>query len=98
MHADAQDYCRSCDVCQRTENPYRRDETPLVLKLTLQTLDKWVVDFVGPISPAGKHMGARYIITAVDYLTRHAEAAPTKDCTVATAAKFLFENVVTRFK
>ena len=52
---------------------------------------------MGPISPPGKRTGACYIITAIDYLTRWAEAVPIKYCTVATAAKFLFENVVTRF-
>ena len=30
MHSDTQDYCRSCDVCQRTGNRSRRDEIPLV--------------------------------------------------------------------
>ena len=33
----------------------------------------------------------------IDYLTISAEVVPVKDCTVATAVKFLFENVVTRF-
>ena len=56
MHADARDYCRSCDVCQRTGNPPIRDEMPLVPQPILQEFDKWVVDFVGPISLAGKHI------------------------------------------
>ena len=70
---------------------------PLAPQITLQAFDKWAVDFVSPISPLGKWIGTRYIITATDYLTRWAEATPVKDCTAATEAKFLFENVVTRF-
>ena len=42
-------------------------------------------------------MGVCYIITAIDYLTRWVEAQPVKDCTTATAANFLFENVLKRF-
>ena len=70
MHADARDYCRSHDICQRTGKPPWRDEMPLVPKITLQIFDKWVVEFVGPISPVGKCTRERYIITATDYLTR----------------------------
>ena len=70
---------------------------PLVPQLTLQAFDKWAFDFVGMINLPGKRTGAHYIINAIDYLTRRAKVAPVKDCTAATVAKFLFENVVTRF-
>ena len=30
IHKDAREYCHSCDVCQRTGKPSRRDEMPLV--------------------------------------------------------------------
>ena len=70
---------------------------PLALQITLQAFKKWVVDFVGSISPPGKRTGACYIITVTDYLTRRDEAAPVKECTAMTAAKFLFENVFIRF-
>ena len=69
----------------------------LVPQVTLQPFDKWAVDFVGPINPPRKRTGAWYIITSTDYLTRWAEAVPVVDCTVATAAKFIFENIVTRY-
>ena len=65
--------------------------------IKLQAFDKCAVDFVGPISPPGKRTGALYIITVRDCLTRWAEATHIKYCTTATVAKFLFENVVTRF-
>ena len=71
---------------------------PLVLHVTLQPFDKWAVDFVGLINPSGKGTGARYIITATNYLTRWAVAALVVDCTAATVVRFIFENIVTSFR
>lgn len=45
----------------------------------------------------GKKIGAHYIITMTEYLTRWVEAQLVKDCTRATTAKFLFEYVLTIF-
>jgi len=69
----------------------------LNLKVSLQPFEKWAIDFVGPIQPPGKKTGARYIITATEYLTRWVQAQPVKDCTGVTTTKFLFEYVFTRF-
>ena len=70
---------------------------PLVLQVTLQEFDKWAIDFVGPINPPTKKSGARYIITATDYLTRWAEAQPVKNCSAATTAQFIFDHILSRF-
>ena len=69
----------------------------LVPQVTLHPFDKWVMDFVGPINPPRKQTGAWYIITATNYLTRWVEAASVVDCTTATVARFLFDNIVTWF-
>ena len=94
---DTKSFCRCFDIFQRTGKPSCHDKMSLTPQITLQEFDKWAVDFVGPINPLGKRIGTGYIITTTNYLTRWVEAAPAKYCTTATAAKFLFENVVTRF-
>ena len=66
-------------------------------QITLWAFDKWAIDFVGPINPLGKQTGARYIITGTEYLTRCAEAKAVRNCDAATAAQFIFENIITRF-
>jgi len=97
MHKDAKEYCQACDACQRLEKPSRRDEMPLVPQVTLSPFDKWAIDFVGPINPTAKKYGARYIITETEYLTRWAEAKAVKDCSSGTAARFIFEHIITWF-
>ena len=70
---------------------------PFKPQVTLQAFDKWDIDFVGPINPSGKCIGARYIITAIDYLTRWDEVGPVKDYSAVTIAQFIFKNILTRF-
>jgi hypothetical protein len=65
--------------------------------VTLQDFDKWAMDFVGPINPQMKRSRARYIITATYYLTKWDEVEPIRDCDAEITARFLFENMVTRF-
>jgi hypothetical protein len=70
LHKDAKEYYRAYDACQRIGNPSRRDVIPLSPQLTLKSFEKWDIDFVGPINPPGRHIRARYIITATKYLNR----------------------------
>jgi transposase InsO family protein len=77
--------------------PNRRDEVPLRPQVTLQVFYNWAIYFIGPINLPTRRSGARYIITATEYLTRWAEEAPIKDFSVETTTHFLFEQLITRF-
>lgn len=63
LFKDAKEYAKTCDVCQRFGRPLQRDEIPLNLVQALAAFKKWVVDFIGPINPLGRHSHVRYIIT-----------------------------------
>ena len=41
--------------------------------------------------------GHKYIIMAVDYFTKWAEAMPTFDCKAKTTARFFFNDVISWF-
>ena len=97
VQTDSKAYVAKCDIFQRTRNPSHQDELPLHPVIVLQPFEKWVVDFVGPISPGAKHSKAWYIITTIDYLMRWAEAVALRDYTAETAARFIFENIINRF-
>jgi hypothetical protein len=97
LHQDAKEFCQTYDVCQRVGKPSRRDEMRLIPQVTLQYFDKWADDFIGSINPPAKRSGARYIITATNYLTKWVEAEPVRNCSIEIVVRFLFENVVTRF-
>ena len=63
----------------------------------MREFDNWVVDFMGPINPPSRRIGAQYIITVTDSLIRLVEATPVRYCTTMTTSRFLFDDVVTRF-
>ena len=52
---------------------------------------------IGPFPIPAKRIGARYIITVVEYVTKWAEVEPVDTCSSDIVAKFIYENIITRF-
>ena len=93
---DVKAYVRSCDQCQRMGAPAFRNHWPLTPIIPISPFEKWEIDFVGPINPVSARRN-RYIILATDYATKWVEARPTQKNDAATAATFLFEEIMMRF-
>jgi hypothetical protein len=86
---------QKCHACQTYNQKIRSHPAPLHPVVSVGPFAKWGIDFMTchPHS-AGGH---GYIIVAVDYFTKWAEAMPTFDNTGKTAALFLFNHVIARF-
>ncbi|MCO5583145.1 hypothetical protein L7F22_037053 [Adiantum nelumboides] len=98
LFRDAIAFVKLCDTCQRcAPKPSRLANRPLQVSMAWLPYERWGIDFVGPITPTAQPSGARYLLVATDYATKWAEVAPTKGCTAATVAKFLYQNIFCRF-
>ncbi|WP_139158387.1 integrase, partial [Enterobacter cloacae complex sp. GF14B] len=97
LFKDASLFAKGCDECQRYKITQQKDRMPLHPVKVTQPFEKWGLDFVGPISPAARSTQSRYIIVATDYVTKWAEARATRKADARSTAKFLFENIITRF-
>ncbi|GJX98166.1 reverse transcriptase domain-containing protein [Tanacetum coccineum] len=73
-----------CEACQRTENISKHDEMQLNNILVCEIFDIWGIDFMGPFPKSYKF---EYILVAVDYVSKWAEAQalPTNDARVVVA-------------
>ncbi|XP_076451106.1 uncharacterized protein LOC143286993 [Babylonia areolata] len=91
MCKDVRQYCRSCDVCQRTSPRGKNQRVPLgTVPLVSEPFQKVGVDIVGPITPASAR-GNRYILVVVDYATRYPEAVALKGIDSVTVADALWQ-------
>jgi hypothetical protein len=86
---------QKCHACQTYNQKIRSHPDPLHPVVLVGPFAKWGIDFMTchPHS-AGGH---GYIIVAVDYFTKWAEAMRTFDNTGKTATLFLFNHVITHF-
>ncbi|GJY48804.1 reverse transcriptase domain-containing protein [Tanacetum coccineum] len=86
IYKDAHDFVTHCDICQRQGKITQRDEMPQNSIQVCEIFDIWGIDFMGPF-PSSR--GNKYILVAVDYLSKwvEAKALPTNDARVV--CKFL---------
>nr|GEU58507.1 reverse transcriptase domain-containing protein [Tanacetum cinerariifolium]GEU99005.1 reverse transcriptase domain-containing protein [Tanacetum cinerariifolium] len=93
IYHDAQNLVNNYDVCQRQGKITQKFEMPQNSIQVCEIFDVWGIDFMGPF-PSSR--GNKYILIAVDYLSKwvEAKALPTNDARIV--CKFL-KNLFARF-
>ncbi|GKB11395.1 putative nucleotidyltransferase, ribonuclease H [Tanacetum coccineum] len=78
---NAKDYVSKCDACQKSRNISSRNEMPQNNIQVCDVFDVWGLDFIGPFPDL---RGNKYILMAVDYVSKwvEAQALPTNDARV----------------
>ncbi|XP_070057421.1 uncharacterized protein [Nicotiana tomentosiformis] len=91
---DAHLWVKGCDECQRTGNISCRHEMPMNPIQEVEVFDVWGIDFMGPFISS---YGNKYILIAVDYVSKWVEAAtlPTNDAKGVIG--YLRKNIFTQF-
>nr|GEV97018.1 reverse transcriptase domain-containing protein [Tanacetum cinerariifolium] len=90
IYRDAQNLVKNCDICQRQAKISQRDEMPQNSIQVCEIFYVWGIDFMGLFSSS---KGNKYILVAVDYLSKwvEAKALPTN------AARVVFKFLKNRF-
>ena len=85
---------QNCSKCATEKNPTRPPQGLLEPISVQQPFELIAWDIIGPLPES--QAGNKYIIVVVDYLTKWCEAAPLKDMTAKTIARYLLEEVIVR--
>ncbi|GJR81962.1 reverse transcriptase domain-containing protein [Tanacetum coccineum] len=93
IYRDAHDLVTRCEACQRQGKISQKDEMPQNAIQVCEIFDVWGIDFMGPFPSS---QGNKYILVAIDYLSKwvEAKALPTNDTRVV--CKFL-KSLFARF-
>ncbi|KAK3013466.1 hypothetical protein RJ639_009774 [Escallonia herrerae] len=95
MHRDALDYTKKCDACQRFSSIPRQSPSPLSSLSSPIPFATWGMDIMGPFPPATAQR--RFVIVAINYFTKWAEAEALATITEKKCEDFLWRAIVYRF-
>ena len=90
FYEDIKKYVESCDACQRRGRPQRNNELyPIPVNSPFYQIG---IDIVGPLPRTQR--GKKYIVTAMDYLTKWPEARALTEATAEKVAEFIYEQFI----
>ena len=92
MKRDIEQYIKYCDACQRRGKKEGKGYlNPIKVERPFKRIG---IDFVGPLPRTRK--GNRYIIVAMDYLTKWPEAKAVKEASAEKTTEFIYQEIICR--
>lgn len=85
----------ACKVCQEFSKPNTLISPGYSMNPN-DVFSHWSIDFAGSF-PEDIQTGCKFVILAVDWLSRWVEGAACRDASPETAADFIYEYIVTRY-
>jgi Integrase zinc binding domain/Integrase core domain len=92
MFESIRDHINNCDTCQKRRR--EKEVAPLQNIVPKTAFDHIGIDIVGPLPRTTQ--GNRYIIVAIDYLTKWPEARALQLADALSIAPFLYEDIICR--
>ncbi|GJZ36488.1 reverse transcriptase domain-containing protein [Tanacetum coccineum] len=86
IYKDAHELVKNCDSCQRQGKISQPNEMPQNSIQVCEIFDVWGIDFMGPFSSS---RGNKYVLVAVDYLSKWVEAKALPTNYARVVVKFL---------
>ena len=96
MYKNCVKYARPCPKCQIYANVHHAPAENMHPVGVYWPFQVWGLGFVGPINP-NSSKGHKFILTAVEYFSKWAEAVPLRRQTSECVAQFVKENIICRF-
>ena len=95
MQKDVIEYVRKCEQCQRHVSLIHQPASQLNPVSSAWPFSQWGLDIHNPFPRA---MGnRRFVLVAVDYFTKWAEAEALANIRDVDVKKFMWKNIITRF-
>ena len=89
-YEDIKKYVESCDACQRRGRSKKNNLLhPIPVHSPFYQIG---IDFVGPLPRTQR--GKKYILVAMDYLTKWPEAKAVSEATADVTAQFIYEQII----
>ena len=95
LREDVKDWCRKCTTCASANGPQKRRVAPMRQYNVGAPFERIAIDVAGPFPTTDG--GNKYILVAMDYFSKWAEAYALPNQEAATVAEVLTKEMFSRF-
>jgi len=97
MENDCCIHVRKCHKCQAFTGNVNAPPIPLNVLAAPWSFSMWGIDVIGVIKPKASN-GHRFILVAIDYYTKWAEAASNASVTRSVVIRFIKKEIIYRYR